>query len=61
MRPILCLSLLLASGAWAGQLDDRAAIEKTISTLNTTVLGRAAFTVDFKFAELTRLWPPSAF
>jgi hypothetical protein len=61
MRPILCLSLLLASGAWADQLDDRAAIEKTISTLNTTVVKRAAFTVDFNVAELTRLWPSSPF
>jgi hypothetical protein len=59
MRPILCLSILLASGAWADQLDDRAAIEKVISTLNTSAMSRSAFTVDFKVAELTQLWSAS--
>jgi hypothetical protein len=56
MRPILCLSILLASGAWADQLDDRAAIERVISTLNTSAVNRGAFTVDFRATELTQLW-----
>ena len=60
MRPILCLSILLASGAWADQLDDRADIEKVISTLNTSAVSRSAFTVDFRVAELTQLWSASS-
>ena len=60
MRPILYLSFLLASGAWADQLDDRAAIEKTVSTLNTRAFGATSFTADFNFAELERLWPAAA-
>ena len=60
MRPILCLSILLASAGWADQLDDRASIEKTISTLNRSAVGRGSFTPDFSFAELERVWPASA-
>ena len=59
MRPILTLSILLASGAWADQLDDRAAIEKVISTLNTSAVSRSAFTVDFRTTELMQLWAAS--
>jgi hypothetical protein len=59
MRPILCLSILLASAGWADQLDDRASIEKVISTLNTSTVNRGAFTVDFRFSELTQLWSAS--
>jgi hypothetical protein len=55
MRPILAVSILLASAGWADQLDDRASIEKVISTLNTSAVSRGAFTVDFRFSELTQL------
>src|SRR5216684_2473608 len=57
MRPILCLSVLLASSGWADELDDRASIAKTISTLNTSAIGATSFTADFNFAELERVWP----
>jgi hypothetical protein len=59
MRPILALSILLASAGWADQLDDRASIEKVISTLNASAVSRSAFTVDFRFSELTQLWSAS--
>lgn len=60
MRPILCLSILLASAGWADQLDDRASLEKVISTLNTSALGPGSFTTDFNFTEIAQLRSASA-
>jgi hypothetical protein len=48
MRLILCLSVLLASSAWAAdEAADRAAIEKVVSTLNNSPDTPGLFTDDF--------------
>lgn len=48
MRLALCLSLLLASSAWAAdEAADRASIQKVISTLNTSPDSPGLFTDDF--------------
>jgi len=48
MRLLLCLSILMASSAWAAdEAADRAAIEKVISTLNNTPNSPGLFTEDF--------------
>jgi len=48
MRLVLCLSILMASSAWAAdEAGDRAAIEKVISTLNSAPGSPGLFTEDF--------------
>jgi hypothetical protein len=49
MRLVLCLSILMASSAWAAdEAADRAAIEKVISTLNSSPGSPGLFTDDFR-------------
>jgi hypothetical protein len=48
MRLVLCLSILIASNAWAAdEAADRAAIEKAIATLNSSPGSPGLFTDDF--------------
>jgi hypothetical protein len=48
MRLVLCLSILMASSAWAAdEAADRAAIDKVISTLNSSPGVPGLFTEDF--------------
>jgi hypothetical protein len=48
MRLALCLSILMASSGWAAdEAADRAAIEKVISTLNSSPSSHGLFTEDF--------------
>ncbi len=56
MKPILWLSILLASCAYADEATDRAAIKNVIATLNTPAFGPGLFTAGFNdFPELARL------
>ncbi len=57
MRLILCLSVLLASGAWAAdEAADRAAIEKVVSRLSSLPNSPGLFTGNFPdWDTLTRL------
>src|SRR5258708_546342 len=56
MRPIVCLSILLASCAWADQASDRAALGKGVYALNASPPVSDPFTADFRdFADLACL------
>ena len=48
MKPILCLSILLASFASADEAADKIAIGKAMESLNVITPGRAIFTDDFR-------------
>ena len=56
MKYVLCLGVLVASAVWADEAADRAAIETTISALNTSPSSPELFTADFpSAAELESL------
>ena len=56
MKKVLCLAVLATSAVWANEAADRAAIEATVATLNTSPTRPDLFTADFpNTAELQRL------
>jgi hypothetical protein len=56
VKIVLGLALLFTSAAWADEAADRAAVEATVSALNTSPTPSGIFTADFPNAsELQRL------